>query len=75
MSPDDETGTVRALRHSHVFGEVLSGEGRTGGDKVGGCALEHNPASIMAGSRAEVDDPVGVGHHCLVVFDHNHRLS
>ena len=56
------------------FGEVLSGEGRTGGDKVGGRALEHDPASIMAGSGAEVDDPVGVGHHCLVVFDHNDRL-
>ena len=29
----------------------------------------------MAGAGAEVDDPVGVGHHGLVVLDHDHRLA
>ena len=42
--------------------EVLAGEGGAGGDEVGGCALEHDPAAIVAGTGAEVDDPVGVRH-------------
>ena len=29
----------------------------------------------MTGARAEVDDPVGVRHHGLVVLDHDHRLA
>ena len=43
--------------------------GRAGGDEVGGCALEHDPAAIVAGTGAEVDDPVGVRHDRLVVLD------
>jgi hypothetical protein len=29
----------------------------------------------VACSWAEVDDPVGVGHHCLVVFDDDDRFA
>src|SRR6266545_6896059 len=38
--------------------EVLAGEGGAGGDEVGGCALEDDPAAVVAGAGAEVDDPV-----------------
>jgi hypothetical protein len=38
---------------------VLAGEGEAGGDEVGGCALEDDPAAVVAGAGTEVDDPVG----------------
>ena len=38
-------------------------------DEVGGGALEDDPAAVVAGARAEVDDPVGVRHDRLVVLD------
>src|SRR6266545_8264671 len=38
--------------------EVLAGEGGAGDDEVGGCALEDDPAAVVAGAGAEVDDPV-----------------
>ena len=31
--------------------------------------------AVVAGARAEVDDPVGVGHDRLVVLDDDHRLA
>ena len=31
--------------------------------------------TALAGARAEVEDPVGVGHHRLVVLDDDHRLA
>jgi hypothetical protein len=54
---------------------VLTGQGGAGGDQVGGRALEHDPAAVVAGARAEVDDPVGVGHDRLVVLDDDDRLA
>ena len=30
--------------------EVLAGEGGAGGDEVGGCALEDDPAAVVAGA-------------------------
>jgi hypothetical protein len=42
---------------------VLAGEGWDSlppGDEVGGCALEDDPAAVVAGAGAEVDDPVSV---------------
>ena len=45
------------------------------GDEVGRRALEDDPAAVVAGARAEVDDPVGVRHHGLVVLDDDHRLA
>ena len=52
---------------------MLAGEGGAGGDEVRRCALEDDPAAVVAGARAEVDDPVGVRHDRLVVLDHDHR--
>src|SRR5256885_10915898 len=52
-----------------VSREVLAGEGGTGGDEVGGCAFEDDPAAVVAGAGSEVDDPVGVRHHRKVVLD------
>ena len=63
------------LPGSHVSGQVASGEGRPLGDQVGRGALEDHPASVLAGARTEVDDPVGVGYHRLVVLDHDDRLA
>src|ERR1700738_3805282 len=54
---------------------VLAGEGGAGGDEVGGCALEDDPAAVVAGAGAEVDDPVGVRHDPLVVLDDDDRLA
>src|SRR3954454_21237509 len=58
-----------------VGGEVLAGEGGSGGDEVGGGALEDDPAAVVAGPRAQVEDPVGVRHDRLVVLDDDHRLA
>src|SRR5437868_10768857 len=55
--------------------EVLAGEGGAGGDQVGGCALEDDPAAVMAGAGAEVDDPVGMRHDRLVMLDDDDRLA
>jgi hypothetical protein len=38
--------------------EVLAGEGEAAGDEGGGCALEDDPAAVVAGAGTEVDDPV-----------------
>src|SRR5665648_242834 len=55
--------------------EVLAGNGGAGGDERGGCALEDDPAAVVAGSGTEVDDPVGVRHDRLVVLDDDDRLA
>ena len=47
----------------------------TGGDEVGGCALEDDPAAVVAGAGAKVDDPVGVRHDRLMVLDDDGRLA
>ena len=60
---------------ANVGREVLAGEGRAGRDEVGGCALEDDPAAVVAGAGAEVDDPVGVRHDRLVVLDDDDRLA
>ena len=54
---------------------MLAGEGAAGGGEVAGCALEDDPAAVVAGARAEVDDPVGVRHDRLVVLDDDDRLA
>jgi hypothetical protein len=60
---------------SDVGREVLAGEGGAGGDEVGRGALEDDPAAVVAGAGAEVDDPVGVRHDRLVVLDDDDRLA
>src|SRR6266566_433384 len=61
--------------NADVNREVLAGEGGASGDEVGGCALEDDPAAVVAGPRAEVDDPVGVRHDRLVMLDDDDRLA
>ncbi len=34
--------------------EVLAGEGGAGGDEVGGCPLENDPAAVVAGAGAKL---------------------
>ena len=60
---------------AHVGREVLAGKRGAGGDEVGGRALEDDPAAVVAGARAEVDDPVGVRHDRLVMLDNDDRLA
>ena len=48
---------------------------RTGGHQVGGRSGEHHPAAVMARPRAQVDDPVRVSHHRLVVLDDDDRIA
>ena len=51
--------------------QVLARQGAAGRDQLGRRALEDNPAAVVAGARAEIDDPVGVRHDGLVVLDDN----
>jgi hypothetical protein len=45
------------------------------GDQIGGRAGEDHPAAVLTGARTQVDDPVGVGHHGLVMLDHDDRVA
>ncbi|MDN5697717.1 MAG: hypothetical protein L0G70_07050 [Rubrobacter sp.] len=45
---------------------MLTSEGGAGGDKVGGLALEDDPATVVTKAGAVVDDPIGVRHDRLV---------
>lgn len=38
-------------------------------------SLEDDPATVVSGSRPDVDDPVRVRHDCLMVLDHDHGLA
>jgi hypothetical protein len=66
---------ARTSSGADVGREVLAGEGGAGGDEVGRRALEDDPAAVVAGAGAEVDDPVGVRHDRLVVLDDDDRLA
>src|SRR6201996_6364410 len=69
-------GGRHALRSAaDVAREVLAGEGGAGGHEAGWCALEDDPAAVVAGAGAKVDDPVGVRHDRLVVLDDDDRLA
>ena len=70
-----EAQVVSTRSGADVAGEVLAGQGGAGGHEVGWDALEDDPASVVAGAGAEVDDPVGVRHDCLVVRDDDDRLA
>ncbi len=58
-----------------VGGKVLGGERGPGRDEIGGGAFEDDFAAVVTGARAEIDDPVSVGHHGLVVGDDNRRFA
>ena len=53
---------------------MLAGDGGAGGDEVRGWAFEDDAAAVVTGAGAEVDDPVGVRHHRLVMLDDDDRL-
>src|SRR5919106_3346432 len=69
------TRPPRPRSGADVGREVLAGEGGAGGDEVGRCALEDDPAAVVASAGAEVDDPVGVRHDPLVLLDADDRLA
>src|ERR1700741_2530959 len=54
-----------AVSSGDVVREVLAGQGLAVGDEVGRCALEDDPAAVVAGAWTEVDDPIGVRHDGL----------
>jgi hypothetical protein len=54
---------------------VLADERGTRRHQVGRDAFEDDAAAVVAGAGAKVDDPVGVGHHGLVVLDHDDRFA
>src|SRR5215218_9006769 len=60
---------------AHIGREVLAGEGGAAGNEIGRRALEHDPAAVVAGAWAQIDDPVGVRHDRLVVLDDDDRLA
>jgi hypothetical protein len=37
--------------------------------------LEHHLPAVMTGAGAQIDDPVRVRHHRLVMLDHDDRLA
>jgi hypothetical protein len=54
---------------------VLAGQRRPRRHEVGRGAFEHDPPAVVARARPEVDEPVGVRHHRLVMLDHDDRLA
>ena len=54
---------------------MFAGECAAVFDQRPGRALEDDAAAVVAGAGTEVDDPVGVSHHRLVVFDHDDRFA
>src|SRR3954463_6994631 len=72
------SGTSRLRRlglSADVAGEVLARERRLRRDEVAGRALEYHPAAVVPRAGAEVDDPVCMRHHRLVVLDDDHGLA
>ena len=54
--------------------EVFAGQRRPRCDEIGRGALEDDASAVVTGTRPEVDDPVGVRHHGLVVLDDDDAL-
>ena len=65
----------RACLDPDVVGQVLTCDCGTGRNQFGWRAFEDDFASVVPGAGAEVDDPVGVGHHRLMMLNDDHRLS
>src|SRR5215468_9894339 len=72
--PGRARGRLVPRSAADVGREVLAGESGARGDEAGGCALEDDPAAVVAGAGAEVDDPV-VRHDRLVVLDDDDGLA
>ncbi len=54
---------------------MLAGERRPRGDEITRRPLEDDTSAVVTGARSDVDDPVGVRHHRLMVLDDDDRLS
>ena len=63
------------MARGHVRRKVLAGEGRLRGDEIRWSALENELSAIVTRARAQIDDPVGVGHYRLMVLDNDHRFA
>ena len=50
---------------------MLAGEGLSISNEFGRGAFENHSATIVPGARSEIDDPVRVRHHRLVMLDDN----
>jgi hypothetical protein len=50
---------------------MLASQRRLLGDQFCRTALEDNRAAIVAGAGADIDDPVSMCHHRLMVLDHD----
>lgn len=46
-----------------------------GGDKLLRGAFEHNTTTIMSCTGPQIDDPIGLGHNSLMMFDDDDRSS
>src|SRR6185436_5159628 len=55
--------------------QMLTRERRLLRNERGRRAFEHDAPAVVTGARSEVDDPVGVRHHRLMVLDHDDRFS
>ena len=57
------------------YGQMLPSQRLFRLHQIGGRALEHDSAAVVARARPEVDDPVGVRHHRQVVLDDDDGLA
>ena len=64
-----------ALSGTDVGRQMFTGQRRLLGDELGRGSLEDDLTAVMSGAGTEVDDPVGMGHHGLVMLDDDHRLA
>src|SRR6478609_2332190 len=68
-------GAGPVVSHSDVRRQVLTGECLLlRSHELGRGSFEDDLAAVVPGAGAEVDDPVTVRHHRLVVLDHDHGL-
>ena len=70
--PSPSMITVAAV---HERRQVLAGQRRPLRHQLRRRPLEHDPSAVVTGAGAQVDDPVGVRHHRLVVLDDDYRLA
>ena len=57
------------------MGDVVAGDGTLRLDEVLGWTGVDDFAAMLAGSGADVDQPVGLTNGVLIVLDHNQRIA
>ena len=77
--PAHATGSDDAeVQHTsprHICRQMLSGQRGCPGHQVRRSPLENDPPAVTSGTGPQVDHPVGVRHHRLVMLNHDHRLA